>query len=619
MSVLPVSSLAPAPRETLHSYLARLAAHWRTETTELSYDMGAPFKRILHQDEEVFEAIADWAKLAPDVMKGLLSWTGVKIGDVRLEFRGEIFISRALRNPTMRGCPVCLREDAGGQNNHSAAAMVMRGDWQFREVTICVRHCHPLVPLWTAHAPRHRFDIGARLREIETDILSGALDQPRRAASSYDIWLDQRLQNGEDNTWFSDHALFAVTTFLRFLGQSMSRLENNNESSIFPNFHAAGFDAAFAGPEAVRQTLDLIAATATGHLDKPNAVFGRLYTCLNHDYPDEQSFEPFRSLLRGCILDHWPIASGEVVLGEQLETRRLHSLSTASLETGIGTKVLDQFLIEAGALHSDDPRPPNRRLFDAQEHAALLQEIPKLVGPIAMRKAMGATRQELAALEDAGILVPKTKLEKVKNPWRLSDGVNFVDALSASAIPVDEGDTDWETLLLAYRRRGVALAKLVNAIREKRLTVGQRAGSAGFHGIVVPKSAIDDMAPPRSSTSGSVLQEMQGSVAAVEFGRSIGLRDTFSSLISAGHVTSQLVLNPLTRRVQYRMTKVDIDAFHKKFVTLTTLSAETGQHRNTLKMVLDAAQTSPFSPQGKNFGRIYLREDVVGLMKRRSL
>lgn len=40
----------------------------------------------------------------PQQLGEMLSWTGVQAGNVRMQFRGEIFVSRALRNPVMRGC-----------------------------------------------------------------------------------------------------------------------------------------------------------------------------------------------------------------------------------------------------------------------------------------------------------------------------------------------------------------------------------------------------------------------------------------------------------------------------------------------------------------------------------
>jgi hypothetical protein len=115
MTNLPVSNPTPIPRETLYSYLSRMAATWRTEAPDLAYDMGAPFRRLLNQDEEAFDALAGWADLKTGVMAELLSWTGVRAGNVRMEFRGELYVSRALRNPVMRGCPVCLRGTPPGR------------------------------------------------------------------------------------------------------------------------------------------------------------------------------------------------------------------------------------------------------------------------------------------------------------------------------------------------------------------------------------------------------------------------------------------------------------------------------------------------------------------------
>ncbi|MBY6203222.1 TniQ family protein [Maritalea mobilis] len=617
MSFLPISSPRPAPRETLFSYLARLAATWQTEAPDLAYDMGASFKRLLDQDEDALEILADWAQLEPDLLEELLSWTGVRTGEVRMEFRGEVFVSRALRNPVMRGCPICLREDALRANGSGTTAMVMRGDWLFREVTLCIEHGHPLVPLWTATAVKDRFDIGARLRELEHDIMSGALDQACVTPSAYDLWLDQRLEKGTDGTWFREHSVFAVTTFLKGLGEAMARRGTAGQHSSPDNPHALGFDAAVYGPEAARRVLDQIAATTTGYLDEPSGVFRRLYSNLARDYLDEEAFAPFRQILRDCILAHWPIGPGEVVLGECLEERRLHSLTTAAAETGMGVLVLEHFLTEAGALIPNDPKPANRRLFDAQAYAALLSEIPTLVGPIAMRNAMGATRQELSALAEDGLLVPRTRVKKVKNPWRISDGVALVEDLSANAVPVGETDKDWETLLLARNRRNVSLIELIGAVREKRLQVGQRVGVEGFHGIVVAKVEVDRVVPPQKTTLDVVLDEAPGTVSAAEFGRSVGLRDggAFLALIEAGHVPAQAIEHPRTGRPQYRMNPEHIEAFHRRFVTLTTLSAETGKHRNTLKGLFKSEGIKPFAPDGQDYGPVYLREHFESLQE----
>ena len=389
MTVLPITNPSPASRETVYSYLSRLAATWRTDVADLAYDMGAPFKKFTEQDPAAFEALAEWAGLDPDQLSEMLSWTGVRAGNVRMEFRGEVFGTRALRNPVMRGCPVCLREDAAGQAGSEPAAMIMRGDWQMREAVTCVRHRHPLIPLWRADRPRDRHDVGARLSEILGDILSGALDQPETPPSSYDLWLDGRLRDGRDDTWFKGQPLYAATTFCRLLGQALLREDGTGEGGPHGAVHAAGFDVARRGEADIREALDRIAASAAGPLDEPAKAFGPMYTGLSRDNLSEDGFAPYRRILRECVLDHWPIAPGDVLLGEVVAERRLHSLVSASKEIGVGAQVIGHFLIEAGALPEQDVRPPSRRVFDARAHSGLLAEIPTLVGPIAMREGDG--------------------------------------------------------------------------------------------------------------------------------------------------------------------------------------------------------------------------------------
>jgi len=80
-------------------------------------------------------------------------------------------------------------------------------------------------------------------------------------------------------------------------------------------------------------------------------------------------------------------------------------------------------------------------------------------------------------------------------------------------------------------------------------------------------------------------------------------------------VNAYQIINPRTGRSQHRMTPEDMAAFHRRFVTLTTLSAETGQHRNTLKAALAAGRITRFSPEGRDFGAVYLRRDVAAVLR----
>lgn len=612
-----VANPLPAQRETLYSYLSRIAATWRATVPDLAYDIGAAFRRLLEQDQEAIEEFANWVGLTTDQKNELLSWTAMRAGEIRMVLRGELFMSRALVNPVMRGCPVCLREDANSYRGKEAVAMVMRGDWQLREASICFRHCHPLVPLWEAAVLRNRFDIAARLDEIKDDILAGSFDQPTVVPSAYDVWLDRRLSGVVDDTWFGTQSIYAVTTFCGLLGRAILKDEPLEQDRPTGLFHAIGFDAAVESPSSLRRVLDQIAAKTIGHQGEPHKAFGLLYSRMSERYVNDPAFDRFSHIMRDCIIDHWPVATGEIVLGEVLPERKFHSLTSAARETGVGEKVLEHFLVEVGALSSDDPRPAPRRLIDARRYSELLAEIPTLVGPIAMRNAIGATLLELKALEESGLLVPRTKVAKVKNPWRISDGLALLAELQTGATRVPTNDHDWETLLLARRRSYIGLGNLVQGVRDGILIHGQREGIGGFHGIVVRKRDVDAMASATTSKARIISEALPGVMSAAAFGRSVGLRDHGSliALIVAGETPALRAQNPVTNRQQYQMDKSDIAAFHKRFVTLTTLVAETGLHRNALGAKLSHARVLRYSPDGRKFGAVYLRSDAEAALR----
>jgi hypothetical protein len=458
--------------------------------------------------------------------------------------------------------------------------------------------------------------MAARLREIEGDILSGALDRPAELPAGYDLWLDARLENGTDDTWLKDQPLFAATTFCRLLGRALRPAELRDVDGADCADHAAGFDVAGHGETAIRAALDRIAASAAGPLDAPNKVFGPMYAALNRDYLQEPGFAVFGRILRDCILDHWPVAPGETLIGEVVAERRLHSVVTAAEEAGVGVEVIEKLLIEAGAIPEGDDRPPSRKVFAARACAEFLAEIPTLVDRTAMRAAMGATKTELAALEEEGLLIPRTRVAGVRNRWRIPDGLAFVAGLADGARPVAEDDSDWETLLLARKRTQVSLADLVAAIRAGSMAIGRRAGVAGFHGLVLRTTEVDALPSSRRRARAPLDVDPSGMTSAASFGRSVGLRDdgNFIALIEAGQVPAVQVVNPATGRLQHYLRPEDIAAFHRRFATLTTLVAETGRHSNVLHAQLAAAGIARFTPEGRDFGAVYPREEVASAL-----
>lgn len=134
MSNQRIANPLPAQREPLYSYLSRIAATWRATVPDLAYDIGGAFKRLLEQDREAIEDFTSWVGLTTDQKNELLSWTAMRAGEIRMVFRGELFMSRAIVNPVMRGCPICLREDA------SSCRDKKRWQWSCGVIGNCGKH-----------------------------------------------------------------------------------------------------------------------------------------------------------------------------------------------------------------------------------------------------------------------------------------------------------------------------------------------------------------------------------------------------------------------------------------------------------------------------------------------
>lgn len=121
------------------------------------------------------------------------------------------------------------------------------------------------------------------------------------------------------------------------------------------------------------------------------------------------------------------------------------------------------------------------------------------------------------------------------------------------------------------------------------------------------------MQPPSAQT-----EKAPGRIGAAAFARALGLRqkDTFLTLIETGHTPATQVLDPMTRRPQWRLSDADIAAFHARFITPRVMVQETGHHRNTILKALKDDNLPRFRPDGLSVGSIYLRDDVANVLNK---
>ncbi|MFG6532990.1 TniQ family protein [Sulfitobacter sp. 1A16787] len=588
------------PREGIVSFVSRAAGMRGLSLSGFCNELGLSIKKLIKLDDRQIEAIAEIFDLPDQALHELLSWSPQHTPGVQVCFRGEEFVSRALINPVVRGCPTCLREDLKSCHAAPQSKMVMRGDWQLRYVEVCLRHGQPLVPLWEIASPLARYDFATHLHSIAEDIVAGGFDRPCQPVTSYDQWLDDRLSSSTDPTWLATQPTDTAARFCQLLGAEMVQAMLNEPGGGLPA-RALGFDCARAGPDALTQILLELASKAEGTQFSPRRAFGRLYRWLAHDMANDTRCDPYRDILREVIFQTWAVPADEPILGKSLSTPRLYSVLTAADELGRSANTTRRMLEHLGVVDPEDNRPDARLTFDAKLAQPAFARARRLVVAKKMRQRLGVSLGQFEILVDKKVLEPAVPQSVSKLQWDIADADALLGGLTKDAVTVKGPEADWLPLGVAAGRARVDIAHAINAAREGVIKVAQKDGLVGYAAIYVRQSDMNKLREKRPD---------HRSLGA--FAREIGLHNSgaLTALFNAGHLRATELFNPLTHRNGLYVTDADIAAFHAKFTTPKLLSIRENMDSRLIARKLRNAGISRFAPDSQNFGPVYLVDDV---------
>lgn len=588
-------------------------------TAEFAAEIGFSLRRIFIGEPVAIEKLAGVGHLNRDQVAELISWSGEIQGDVRMRFRDVTFVSRALRSPTMRCCPRCLRDDHTENPDRPLEEMAYRGDWQVKYQHVCLRHRQLLVPLWTATSILKRYDFQTQLGPCLPNILRDDWEGQWIEPTKFEVWLDRRLETGEDETPMAQFDFYAALEASRLLGAELLRHdpdtgENCSGIETMRQSIDRGFRVVSRGELAITETLQDMTRYATKGGHKAKHVYGMFYESLSRDLLNEPEYEPFRRLLRDVILETWPIAPGEEMLGEEVRERRLHSVRTASYEIQTKTGPLRAALVDAGIIAANDDRPDALVTFDSEKSRQFLQDYPRLVGFREMAKHIGATEHQFEALVREGILTPLVKIPGFRAPWRISDGTSFVEKLLCGAETIEKGAPGWEHIHRAAHRAKFGLKPILSAIASEKVTVGQQGSSGQYRAIFVRSADITAMIEEGRVQAETDLMSIS------QFARQIGLRgaEGFAALFEAGLSPTAPIVNPASGHKKHYVTQDDADTIRAQFVTLSMIASTRNLSHVTVKRDLKLSGVFPFKHEGRSFGQLYLRADVERLLVKNS-
>ncbi|WCE66266.1 TniQ family protein [Sulfitobacter faviae] len=581
-------------RETGFSLMSRLAARNGIEVSEFGQDMGLPFKSVIDGEPDALQHLADLSGCNSDDLR---AWSPHYIASRSYLFRGEPYHARGIRSTIVRGCPLCLREDAEASDLPPYQAMAIKGDWLPRHSTYCHLHGRSLVDLWKESNLTRRLDTAERFKEIASAIMSGELDGDAREATDFDEYLNRRLLQGPSNSWLDQYRLYAACVFCDLLGRALVRLEcptSRVDAGSSWALYQMGYEACSEGETGILAALSRLRDQIGEPWEGPKKKYGVLYDRLAYDLTDDD-YAPFRALLRDHILETWPLGPMDELMGEPVLERKKHSVITAAHELGMDPRLLRKLLADAGIidLEGDDQRD----VFDANLAAPFLNSIDHQVSALELQKDLKLSRSQFDLLRKDGYFTPTLGAAGHKPLWDLRQARAFINDLLRGAETIVSPGRHWVDLAKASQRLKIRPGQVIDLISDGRLNrIGKLEGETGYASILVFFEELKNVLN-RPNAPGMTIDA---------FARSVGLKPRQAGrLIRKGHTSATMARNPKTHARQYYMQEQDIAAFKGNFVTLRELAILRGQSWQSLRAALKKDQVSQFSPDGLDYGPVF--------------
>ena len=587
--------------ETLTSFVSRLADRNLVPTARIfCADLGLPFQTVVSGSDNAIEAIADLTGESPETMR---EWALAR-RDQEYVLKGQMLLKASLRRENLQVCPHCLDEDQARLGHP-----FQRATWTVAHIRTCPAHNVSLAPVKIVNSGGVCHDFAQIMRRPDTEIQRDLTVE--RPYSAFESYLSDRLRGQARVGWLDTLELHVAAKFCEMLGAvalfgRTPMLTRLTEADWY-GAGERGFQIAKAGKPGVRDLLsDLQRGAATDRrvIDGGQACFGRLYQWAlgSAVHP---AFDPIRDLIAEHLVETTALGPGDTLFGKPVERRRLHSVRTAHLMTGVHPKPLRRALIDAGLL---DPalaaETDSLALFAAEPAEPFLNDLVGSLSTFQAEEYLNAGRTQVQLLLSSGVLPAISVNDELLRQHTFSKSAldQFLNDLTGGAETVQEIGAEMATISAAAKRAKVRSSMdIVRMILKKEIWRGQIAGTRGYAGIVV---IVDDVKRNAQTIevdglpAHKVIKELKSSYHVVR------------ALITKGVLPTITVTNPENLCPFKIVPTADLERFRTTYVTLFELSAIRQVHPKTLSKQLADEGVKPALSKEDFKATFYLRRDV---------
>ena len=182
-----------------------------------------------------------------------------------------------------------------------------------------------------------------------------------------------------------------------------------------------------------------------------------------------------------------------------------------------------------------------------------------------------------------------------------------MDEMLLKSTPLGQMNGNWVHISKSAQQLKTRPGTIIEAIRTGKINlVGNYRNRKGYQSLYVNHHEVTALlgnAPPPAQS--------------IEvFSKSVGMNQPskMRRLIRNGFQQATLLKNPRTKADQFSLTVQDISKFHAEFQTSRTIALHYDRSWQSVCAELKSKKVRPFSPDGADYGNIYLRSDVTSAL-----
>lgn len=573
--------------EAQWSVTSRLAAHIGFEHNDIPGFLGTSMYGIGRCDDRVLEALAALNRCeVADLEEGAL----FHLGGSRRGLKNQVFNDDQFFHLRLRGCAACFLEDVLGLGRSVPIGPYLRTRWLLRTHRTCSRHGVELTEFVKVTHVKEFRDFSSLIRPFIPhfgEILATARKMPTPPLQEY---VDNRLSGGPDETWFAGTPLYAVIWISDLLGfakihdrvQGLKKLSDEERWDV----QSAGFMIGAAGPDAINELLATMDArfwdskTSVG----PGYLYRLLYNWLDEWGVRDPGYAEIRSVIREHLLDVLPMGPDDLIFGQPVGTRRIHSIASLTRTSGLHWKRVRQLLVDNGLVGPEAVALSDKRVLvpaEAGEAAVAPMDTAMHLSHIA--GLLGASHKIVNALVRQG-RIPHSR-GTIRRPVRVRADIEPVLALLSKAVTLAPTEREGLTCLTeAMARANASLDDVLPLLLDGKLKrVSSTSENVLFSNILVD---LDEL-------KAAVRLEDHGHLRIAEAAEFIGVGYKMAvRLIQQGHLETMQVRNPINKSPLTVIKRDTAIQFRERWVTL----AELGKRYSLKVLSLGVALRSRDTP-----------------------